>query len=106
MGAVPPKLPGVSTMPDAESVVITSVTTAATGSNWTAFASAACDALDLINNTGVTVEYRRGGAGSTVPVPTGASRLIVGIANANEIGVRRVDVSNTQVVVQAEALTY
>ena len=69
-------------------------------------ASAACDALDLVNNTGVAVEYRRGGAGSTVTVPTGASRLIVGIANANEIAVRRVDLSNTQVVVQAEALTY
>jgi hypothetical protein len=37
-------------------------------------------------------------------VLSGASRLIVGITNANQIEVRRVDTSNTQVTIQAEAL--
>lgn len=91
-------------VPLAVSATILTLTTAATGTNWTAFGSSACNALDLTNSTSVAIEYRRGGAGNGMQVLSGASRLIVGITNANEIEVRRVDTSNTQVTIQAEAL--
>jgi hypothetical protein len=94
-----------SSIPTASSASILALTTAATGTNWTAFGSSACVALDLVNNTGTTIEYRRGGAGNTIPILSGSSRLIVGITNANSIEVRRVDTSNTQVTLTAEALT-
>lgn len=38
-----------------------------------------------------------------MPVRDGESRLVVGIANASEISVRRADQLNTQVTVAAEA---
>ena len=91
-------------VPLAVSATILTLTTAATGTNWTAFGSSVCDALDLTNSTSVAIEYRRGGAGNAMQVLSGASRLIVGISNANQIEVRRVDTSNTQVTIQAEAL--
>jgi hypothetical protein len=91
--------------PLAASVTIMTLTTAGTGTNWTAFSSQACDALDLTNSSSVAIEYRRGATGNAMQVLSGASRLIVGITNANQIDVRRVDTSNTQVTIQAEALT-
>ena len=93
-----------SSVPTAASATILTLTTAATGTDWTAFGSTACVALDIVNNTGTTIEYRRGGAGNTIPILSGSSRMIVGITNANSIEVRRVDTSNTQVTVTAEAL--
>lgn len=91
------------TLPTAASGTITSAQTAAIGSNWGTFNSAVCDQLDIVNNTGTTIEYRRGGAGSTMQIRDGSSRLVIGITNANQIDVRRVDQSNTQVTVSAEA---
>lgn len=87
----------------APTVTILSAQTAATGTNWTAFASTECTKLDLQNLTGTAIEYRRGGTGTAFTVPDGAARMIEGIADADEIEVRRVDTSNTQVTVQAEA---
>lgn len=87
------------------SAVIVSATTAATGSNWTAYGSNVCNALDLVNNTGTAIEYRRGGAGNTIPLPDRSSRLIVGITNTNQIEIRRVDQSNSTVTVTGEAIT-
>jgi hypothetical protein len=84
---------------------IVTAQTDATGTNWVDFGSAACVALDIVNSTGTALEYRRGGAGSSIQIASGASRTVEGIANANEISVRRVDTSNTQVTVTAEALT-
>lgn len=86
------------------SATILSLQTATTGTNFQAFASQACTRLDILNFSGVDVEYRRGGAGNTVRIPNNSGRLVVAIANANEISVRRVDQSNTQVTVQAEAI--
>lgn len=89
--------------PEVGSVSIIAVQTAETGTNYSAFASTVCTALDIVNNSGTTIEYRRGGAGETIRIPNGAARLVLGITNANQIDVRRVDVSNTQVTVRAEA---
>lgn len=94
-----------STIPMASTITIISAQTAATGTNYTAFGSNVCDSMDIVNNSGYAIEYRRGAAGLTIPIPTGSSRLIVGIANSNEIDIRRVDTSNTQITITAEAIT-
>lgn len=85
-------------------VTTLSVSTAVVGTNYTAFASTPCSFLDVVNNTGTTIEFRRNGAGTPFPIFTGTSKRIAGITNASQIGVRRVDVSNTPVTVVAEAL--
>jgi hypothetical protein len=90
------------TPPSYDTVSITSVQTAATGANYTAFGAAACVGLDLVNNSGTAIEYRRGAAGTSFVIPDGASRFIEGITNASQIDVRRVDQSNTQVTLSAE----
>lgn len=90
-------------MPTYSAVTAVSVATDATGANWTVFGSQACESFDLVNDTGVAIEYRRNGAGVAISVPNGGSRLIMGITNANQIGVRRVDQTNTSVTVKGEA---
>lgn len=97
------RVPVTAGFPELAIVGIVSVQTAAVGTDYAAFASTACTALDIVNNTGTAIEYRRGGAGETIEIPNGAARLILGITNANQIDVRRVDTSNTQVTVRAEA---
>lgn len=90
-------------MPTYASVTAVSVATNATGATWTVFGSNACVAFDLVNDTGAAIEYRRNGAGVSITVPAGSARLITGITNTNQIGVRRVDVANTVVTVKGEA---
>ena len=96
--------PMPSSVPGAVSATILSLTTAATGANYTAFSSQTCQSLDIVNTSSVAIEYRRGGAGNTMTILSGSSRLVVGITNANEISVRRVDQSNTQITIPAEAI--
>jgi hypothetical protein len=84
---------------------ILALQTAATGANYAVFASTACTSLEIINLTGVDLEYRRSGAGETFPLPANSSRTVLGLTNANQIGVRRIDQSNTQVTVKAEAFS-
>jgi hypothetical protein len=91
-----------SSLPTSGTAGITSAQTNATGTNWTAFASQACSQLDLVNISGTTIEYRRNATGTAMPIPTGSSRLVIGITNANQVDIRRVDQSNTQVTVNAE----
>lgn len=98
-------VPVRSSVPTAISAVIMPLQTAATGTNWVAFTSQACVALDIANNSGVTIEYRRGAAGTAMQIPAYSSRMVVGITNANQIDVRRTDTSNTQITIQAEAFT-
>jgi len=87
----------------ASSVSIAKVDTSATGANFVAFADISCGALEIVNATGTTVEYRRGGTGEAMPILNATSRKIVGITNADQISVRRLDQSNTPVAVVAEA---
>ena len=97
--ALPVGLPVVS------SAVILSVTTDASGTGWVSFGASPCTHLDLVNTSAVSIEYRRGGVGSSMPIPAGAARLVSGIADASDISVRRVDQSTTPVTLSAEALT-
>ena len=93
-----------ASVPGAQSVTIMSVTTAATGTNYTAFTSQECNSLDIVNTSSVAIEYRRGATGNSMTILSGSSRLVVGITNANQIDVRRVDQSNTQITIPAEAI--
>lgn len=96
--------PMPSSVPGAVSATILSLTTAATGSNYTAFSSQTCQSLDIVNTSSVAIEYRRGATGNAMTILSGSSRLVVGITNANQIDVRRVDQSNTQITIPAEAI--
>lgn len=89
--------------PKFTTVTITNLTTATDGTTFTAFASLACEYLDVFNDTGTDLEYRRGGAGLTMIIPAGAQRKIYGITNANAVQFKRKDSAVDQVVVRAEA---
>ena len=96
--------PMPSSVPGAVSSTILSLTTAATGTNYTAFSWQTCQSLDIVNTSSVAIEYRRGATGNAMTILSGSSRLVVGITNANQIDVRRVDTSNTQITIPAEAI--
>lgn len=98
-------VPVRSSVPTATSAVILAVQTSANGSDWTAFQAQACLALDIVNNTGTTIEYRRGAAGTAMQIPADSARMVIAITNANQIEVRRTDVGTTRVTLQAEAFT-
>lgn len=86
------------------SVTIMSATTDAAGTGWVDFATQACTSLDIVNASNTTIEYRRNGAGVGMPIPSRSSREAVGITNADQISVRRVDQLTDQVTVYAEAM--
>ena len=78
-----------------------SATTDAVGTNWVALSSQALKQLTVSNQSGTNLEFRQGGAGVGFIIPFGAMFTFFGITNANELEVRRADVSNTQVTVTA-----
>jgi hypothetical protein len=78
-----------------------SVSTAAVGTNYATFASQACTQLTIVNDTGTDLEWQQGGAGVALTVKDGNTFSIFGLTNANQIGVRRKDTSNTQVTAKA-----
>lgn len=82
---------------------ITVNTSAVTGTDYITFPALACAFIDIVNHTGADIQYRRNGAGEYITVPTGQSRLVEGITNANQIGVRRSDSSTYSVTLRAEA---
>lgn len=89
--------------PKYTTVTITNLTTSATGTAFTVFASLACDILEVVNDTGTDLEYRRGGSDLSMIIPTGQTRQILGITNANQILFKRKDSATTQVIIRAEA---
>lgn len=96
---IPTSLPAVA------SATITSLQTSATGANYATFSVLACTRLQVVNDTGTDIEFRRNGTGSAMPIADGAYYLIIGITDASQIGFRRKDLSNTQVTVKAEAFS-
>lgn len=78
-----------------------SVQTNATGATYNAYATQLCSQLTIVNDTGTALEVRQGGAGVAIPIASGGSFTFFGIINASQLGVRRVDTSNTQVTVKA-----
>lgn len=93
------------TFPFSGTVRITTVATAGSGTDWTAFPDQPCVALDLVNNSGVDLEYRRNGGGVAMPVLNGSSRFIGDIKNSNQVQVRRVDQAATPVNVYGETFS-
>jgi hypothetical protein len=95
----------MSTVEQSNNARTTSVATLSSGSGYASFPDVPCQQMDLINNSGTTVEYLRSfpsGQTIAIPVITASSRLIVGLRNASEISVRRTDLSVTPVTVIAE----
>ena len=77
------------------------VTTNTTGTNYAAFASQVCKQLTIANDSGSTIEFIQGGAGAAYPILDGTYYTVFGITNANQISIRRKDVSNTTVIIAA-----
>lgn len=95
-----------ATLPYYTSSSFISVATNADGTTYTAFASTVCDGLQVENNTGTEIEIQKGGTGGTIRIPSGiGGRYFSGISNANQLAVRRTDLSTTSVTVRAEAIT-
>lgn len=78
-----------------------SATTAVSGTGYVAFAAQACKQLTILNGTGVDIGVAVGGAGVEVPILAGTYYTFFGITNVNQLSVRRVDTSTTQVTVAA-----
>ncbi len=92
--------------PSARQVTIVELQTAVLGTDWVAFGDYACDSLHIMNNTGTTIMYRRNGNDPGFPILDKTTHLIIGITNSNEVSIRRLDISNTQVTVQVERYRY
>lgn len=67
--------------------VIGSVTTNADNATYTDLASAACDQVELVNDTGVVLLVKRGGAGSAFELLDGKSKVFAGLEDADELSV-------------------
>lgn len=76
-----------------------SVTTAATGTNWTAFPSQVCTYVLVTNVSGTDIGVDRGGSGTWFYIPNNSAMKINVNGNANELSTRRIDTSNTQVTI-------
>lgn len=79
------------------------ITTAADGAGYVAFGNLGAEMMDITNDTGVDLEYRRNASANTFPIMAGQTRRIAGITNTNQISVRRADTQAQQVKVKAEA---
>ena len=96
--------------PTVTATSVRTVLTNATGTQWAAFSSHACTALDIINSSAeashlaVPIRWRIVGTTDWLPIDVGASYMITGITNANQVEIQRNDTSNTQVRVRALAL--
>jgi hypothetical protein len=78
------------------------VATDVVGANFVLLNAAGCQQATILNNTGVDLEVQRNGAGVTLPVLDGSFWTFRGITNANQIGVRRMDLVGTPVTVKYE----
>jgi hypothetical protein len=74
-----------------------SVQTSATGATFVALADHPCHQVDFVNNSGTDLEIQQDGTGSAITVFDGTYFTMYGISNTNQLAVRRVDQSNTQV---------
>ena len=88
--------------PSVVSAALTDVQTSGTGASWVAFPAAACTALDIYNDSGTDIEFcYSADTTKKVKIANGGGHRVVGITNANQVSVRRVDVSNVQVTIVA-----
>jgi hypothetical protein len=101
--------PRVGTRP-----TLINVQTAATGTNWAAFPSTTCTAIDIVNTAvassspsaiaaATNIRWRYVDTTIWEVVREGASALVFVTSNANEVEIQRADGSNTQITVMARA---
>lgn len=81
------------------------LTTAAVGTTFTAFTSNLCNGVDVVNSSGTALEFIIDNAGLSAYLPDNSGTWIGGITNSNQISIRRVDTSNTQVTITARAIS-
>lgn len=94
--------------------VVITVQTAAVGTNWAAFPDQPCISLDLINSAvasssptsiaaATDLRWRYVGTSNWITLRAGASQVVLGILNANQVEIQRADGSNTQISLSAIA---
>lgn len=76
------------------------VSTATTGSAWTALTAGTCTGIGVRNRSGTTIELSIGGTGTALQLLDFEDIQLACLDNSNEWSVRRLDQSNTQVTVQ------
>jgi hypothetical protein len=79
---------------------IGSISTAADGVSWAQLPAQYCRQVDIMNLTGVSIEFRQDGGGESLEIPTGKAYNANAITNLDQIEVRRVDQSTEQVAVK------
>lgn len=81
------------------------VSTSSTGTQYAALDSAACTQVEIFNDSLRDLEMLATGDTQSVPIPSGRSKLVQAITNADQVSIRRVDQSNTVISVKWEAYT-
>ncbi len=89
-------------LPTAISVSHGSSDTAALGSSWTVLSSSTAHQVTVLNSTPTDIEVRRNGAGVGLPVVGNSYWVFRGVANANELSMRRIDQDNAQITIHYE----
>ncbi|TNC10839.1 hypothetical protein FF100_22065 [Methylobacterium terricola] len=87
--------------PDYATAIIGSATLNG-GATPVVLASTICKVVEICNNTSSDIEYQRNGAGAYMTIPKYTNRTIIGLSNANQIGVRRSDNVSTGVTISYE----
>lgn len=79
-----------------------SLTTSSSGSTFTSFSDRVAKQLSITNVSGYQVDVKRNSDTVYQPIPSPGVWTFRGISNANQISVRRTDVSNAQISVIGE----
>ena len=93
----------IGTFPFYTSSVFDNVVTSG-GAGFVNLNSNLCNSLQLENWNSYDVEVSKGGAGVYIRVPANSTRIFSGITNANQLGVRRVDLG-AAITLQYECIT-
>lgn len=75
----------------AETTIAVTTTATANDTAYAVFTDTPCTELIVLNDCCVEIEYQRNATGVAIVIRPGQTRRIVGITNANQIGIRRVD---------------
>ena len=95
----------VVTFPQPTGNSFRTVTTSATGANFTAYAAYACNTFKLLNYTDYALDFKLNGAGNILTVPALQQYTFTGITDMSQLSIRRNDQSNTQLTIVSEAYT-
>jgi len=77
------------------------VSTTSAGTTFQVFPQNTASQLTICNDSGTKLEIQQGGAGNSFRILDGTYYTFFGITDTNQLGVRRLDQSTTQVIVTA-----